>query len=207
MKLPLALSLIFLSVLPASAEDKAVEPTQPAPVEKCALGDGKDADPKVTVKYEEKTYAFCCADCLGKFNAAREASLYQRIGGKAAIGAAVDLFYKKVLADERINFFFDDVNMKKQHNQQKAFLAAALGGPEPWTGKDMRTAHKNLPDLNESHFNAVAENLQSTLMELKVPEKLVAEVMAVAGSVKDDVLNRPKPAGEAPASEAPAATE
>lgn len=177
--------------MPVSAKEKAEE-KKAAPAAICAVCDEK-ADPEVTVKYEKKEYAFCCAKCRDKFNAAREASLYQRIGGKAAINAAVDLFYVKVLADERINFFFDDVNMKKQHNKQKAFLSAAFGGPEPWTGKDMRAAHKNLPDLKEEHFNAVAENLQATLVELKVDEKLVAEVMAVAGSVKDDVLNRPKP--------------
>ena len=111
---------------------------------------------------------------------------------RAAISAAVDLFYKKVLADDHINHFFEDVNMKRQHNKQKQFLAAALGGPEPWTGKDMRKAHKDLADLDESHFNAVAGHLQATLVELKIDKDLIGKVMAVAGSVKDDVLNRPK---------------
>ena len=34
-------------------------------------------------------------------------SLYERIGGEAAVGAAVDLFYSKVLADQKISHFFD----------------------------------------------------------------------------------------------------
>jgi len=42
--------------------------------------------------------------------------------------------------------------------------------------------------LNESHFNAVAGHLQATLEELNVPADLIAEVMAIAGSTKDDVL-------------------
>ncbi len=205
MKTFFALLLLASFLLPVSAEDKAAE-KKAAPVPKCAVCE-EDADTAVTVVYEKKSYAFCCGKCRDKFNTAREASLYQQLGGKAAINAAVDIFYKKVLADERINYFFEDVNMKKQHNKQKAFLATALGGPEPWTGKDMRAAHKNLPDLKESHFNAVAENLQATLVELKVPEKLIGEVMTVVGSVRDDVLNRPKPAEEKPKAEAPAATE
>ena len=32
-------------------------------------------------------------------------TLYERIGGEKAIDAAVDLFYKKVMADNRINRF------------------------------------------------------------------------------------------------------
>lgn len=117
------------------------------------------------------------------------ATLYERIGGQPAIDAAVELFYKKVLADERVNHFFEDVNMKKQRAKQKAFLAAALGGPVPWKGKDMRKAHANL-DLRESDFNAIAEHLHATLAELKVDERLINEVMTVVGSVKDQVLNK-----------------
>ena len=116
-------------------------------------------------------------------------SLYQRIGGQPAIEAAVDLFYVKVLADERVNHFFTDVNMKKQHAKQKAFIAAALGGPVPYTGKDMRTAHKNL-DLKEADFNVIAGHLQNTLTELKVDAQVISDVMAVVGSTKNDVLGK-----------------
>ncbi len=117
-------------------------------------------------------------------------SIYARIGGQAAMDAAVDLFYKKVLADKRVNHFFEDVNMKRQIKRQKAFLSAAFGGPVPWKGKDMQKAHADL-DLNEKDFNVIAGHLQSTLKELKVDPKLIAEVMGVAGSTKDAVLNRP----------------
>ncbi len=117
-------------------------------------------------------------------------SIYARIGGQPAMDAAVDLFYKKVLADKRVNHFFEDVNMKRQIKRQKAFLSAAFGGPVPWKGKDMRKAHADL-DINEKDFNVIAGHLQTTLKELKVDAKLIAEVMAVAGSTKDAVLNRP----------------
>jgi len=119
------------------------------------------------------------------------ASIYHRIGGQAAIDAAVDLFYTKVLADERVNHFFEDVNMKRQHKRQKAFLGAALGGPLPYEGKDLRKAHAHL-DLTEKDFNVIAEHLQSTLKELKVDAGLIQEVMGVVGTTKDAVLNRSK---------------
>ena len=117
-------------------------------------------------------------------------SIYQRLGGQAAIDAAVDLFYKKVLADERVNHFFEDVNMKRQIKKQKAFLSAAFGGPVPYQGKSLRKAHANL-DLRESDFNAIAGHLQTTLKELKIDKGLIAEVMAVAASTKAAVLNHP----------------
>lgn len=154
---------------------------------------GKPVDPKITVVYEGRTYAFADEACRTKFNAAREASLYHRLGGQAAINAVVDAFYVKVLADARIKQHFADVDMEKQAKRQKAFLSAAFGSPVAWAGKDMRKAHMGL-NLTEADFNAVAENLLKTMEECKVPKPLIDEVMAIAGSVKNDVLNKPKDA-------------
>ncbi len=68
----------------------------------------------------------------------------------------------------------------------------AFGGPNNYSGADMRKAHKHLVGngLNDMHVDAVIENLNSTLRELGVPEKEVAEVAALADSVRNDVLNR-----------------
>ncbi|MBX2851207.1 MAG: group 1 truncated hemoglobin [Phycisphaeraceae bacterium] len=118
-------------------------------------------------------------------------SLYERIGGEAAVDAAVDKFYEKVLADDRIKDFFVAVDMDRQRAKQKNFLTYAFGGPVNYSGKSMRAAHAKLVEergLNHDHFVAVAENLQATLEDLGVPEDLIGEVMAIAGSTHDDVL-------------------
>ena len=175
--LSLALLCVISVVLPTTS--RAEQPAVSAAVAEvntiCPIS-GKPVDPKITVVYEGQTYAFADDACRTKFNEAREKSLYQKLGGKAAMDAAIDLFYKKVLADDRIKGFFADINMDKQRRKQNEFLSAAFGGPKPWTGKDLRTAHADLPGLNESHFNAVAENLQKTLGELKIPKDLIDQV-------------------------------
>jgi hemoglobin len=43
--------------------------------------------------------------------ATMSATLYERIGGEAAVNAAVELFYLKVLGDYRINRFFNNSDM------------------------------------------------------------------------------------------------
>jgi len=117
------------------------------------------------------------------------ASLYERIGGDAAVNAAVDVFYRKVLADDRISHYFDSVDMDRQRAKQKAFLTFAFGGPNAYSGKDMRSAHARM-NLSESDFNAVMENLGATLKELNVPDALIGEAAGIAMSVKNDVLNK-----------------
>ena len=137
-----------------------------AETKKCPVS-GKDADPNCKLKHEGITYTFCCGKCCSKYNKDIKASVYHRLGGRKAINAAVDAFYKRVLADEKVNHFFEDVNMKRQAKKQKAFLSAAFGSPVKYTGKDMRAAHKHL-DLTEADFGAIAGHLQATLKSLKV---------------------------------------
>ncbi|MBL8238462.1 MAG: group 1 truncated hemoglobin [Bryobacterales bacterium] len=117
-------------------------------------------------------------------------SLYEQIGGQPAVDAAVDIFYRKVLSDDRISHFFEGVDMDKQIGKQKAFLTMAFGGPHNYTGQDMRKGHAHLVarGLNGTHFDAVAENLSNTLTELGVAQNLIDQVMAIAGSTRNDVL-------------------
>lgn len=119
-------------------------------------------------------------------------TVFEKIGGEAAVNAAVDIFYRKVLADARINKFFEGVDMGKQAAKQKAFLTMALGGPHNYTGKDMRDGHAHLvkAGLNDSHFDAVMENLGATLQELNVPGDLIAQAAAIAESTRNDVLGK-----------------
>lgn len=119
-------------------------------------------------------------------------TLYERIGGEPAVNAAVDIFYRKVLTDNRINRFFDNVDMEKQAAKQKAFLTMAFGGPHNYTGADMRKGHAHLVKmgLDDTHFDAVVEDLGATLIELNVPQELIDEVVAICETTRDDVLGR-----------------
>lgn len=120
-------------------------------------------------------------------------SLYDQLGGEAAVNAAVDIFYRKVLSDHRINRFFDNTDIEKQAAKQKSFLTMAFGGPNNYNGADMRQAHAHLVQklgLDDSHFDAVMEHLSGTLVELSVPQNLIDQVAAIAESTRDDVLNR-----------------
>ena len=106
--------------------------------------------------------------------------------------AAVDLFYRKVLTDDRISSFFDGVDMDHQIAKQKGFLTMAFGGPHAYTGHSLREGHKGLlqKGLNDSHVDAVLELLAESLRELGVQEPLIQRVAALAESTRNDVLNR-----------------
>lgn len=119
-------------------------------------------------------------------------TLYERLGGEPAFTTAVDQFYRRMLADERVASFFEDVDMEGQIAKQKAFLTYVTGGPANYTGKDMREGHKEMvaKGLNDSHVDVVIEHLGGVLTDLGAKAEDVAEVAALANSVRDDVLNR-----------------
>lgn len=114
-------------------------------------------------------------------------TLFNRIGGMPAVEAAVEIFYGKVIRDERISHFFAHIDMERQAGKLRGFLAYALGAPISYTGKSMRDAHHHMR-LTDAHFEAVAEQLVNTLQDLQVPESLIAEVVALVAGTRNDIV-------------------
>lgn len=122
-------------------------------------------------------------------------TLFEKLGGAEAVDLAVDKFYERVLADDRVKHFFVNTDMAKQRDHQKAFLTYAFGGSGQYNGLHMREAHKEIvanQGLAGEHFDAIAEDLLATLEEMGISEELRAEVAAVAAAPqhKRDVLNQ-----------------
>eukprot|EP00775_Hariotina_reticulata_P011808 gene11808-11952_t len=119
----------------------------------------------------------------------KRAPLIERLGGPEAVRAAVDIFYQKVLADDRVSDYFKNTDMNKQRAHQAAFMAYAFGGANAYTGKDLAEAHRHLqPHLNDAHFAAIAENFVATLKELGVAQEDIDDAVAVVASTKPQVL-------------------
>lgn len=118
--------------------------------------------------------------------------LYTRLGGHAAVNAAVEIFYRKVIRDPRINMFFSGVDMHQQIEKQKGFLTFAFGGVAHYSGQDLRVAHEPLVQrgLNSAHFDIVIQHLRSTLQELDVEKSLVDEALKIVEHTRHEVLGR-----------------
>jgi len=124
-------------------------------------------------------------------DAPQQEALYQRIGGSVAVEAAVELFYEKVMADESLVPFFEGIDMRRQHKMLNDFMSMALGGPNSYSGRTLRAAHKRLVNekgLGNEHFDAVAGHLVATLKQLKVPADIIDEAVSIVGGTRDDVL-------------------
>ena len=115
-------------------------------------------------------------------------SLYEKIGGKPAVMALVEEFYQRVLEDELLFPFFEDVNLGHLMKMQVDFFSQALGGPQEYKGRDMKSVHEPMR-LQPKHFGRVAGHLVQSLEVLQVPQDVTASVMRIAGSLAPEIIS------------------
>jgi hemoglobin len=114
-------------------------------------------------------------------------SIYDAIGGAPAVTAAVDDFYVRVLADPKLAPFFVDVDIRKLKSHQRGFIAAAIGGPEIFAGRDMATAHAGLA-ITDTDFDAVVTHLVATLTGLGVPAETIGQIGAALAPLRTQIV-------------------
>ncbi|MDX1411828.1 MAG: group 1 truncated hemoglobin [Nitrospirales bacterium] len=117
-------------------------------------------------------------------------SLYNRLGGKPAIGKVIDEFVSNVAKDERINGRFATTDIPRFKGHMVDQVCAATGGPCTYTGRDMVTTHRGMR-ISNAEFSAVVEDLVTALNTLKVPEAEQQELLSLLGSMKPDIVEIP----------------
>jgi hemoglobin len=119
-------------------------------------------------------------------------ALYDELGGEAAIDAALDRFYPKILADPLMSPYFKNVDMVHLKSMAQAFLTMAFGGPNAYTGPGLRAIHAGprKQGINDESFDRFMFHFGTTLQELGVPADKLAQVAAIAEGARADVLGR-----------------
>ena len=114
-------------------------------------------------------------------------TIYDRIGGKDAVAATVDALYARILADPLLAPWFAGTDMRRQTAHMRAFVAAALGGPAIYAGRDMAAAHRGL-GITDAAFDAVVGHLVAALGGLGVPGEVIGEIGAALAPLREQVV-------------------
>ena len=121
--------------------------------------------------------------------AEEKASLYDRLGGKGAITAVVDVFADRLVADPQVGGRFASADLKRFKMLNTELVCMATGGPCQYPGQDMKKAHNGMR-ISEKEFNIVAGHLKATLRKFKVPRQEQKELMGIIGSLQKDIVER-----------------
>lgn len=118
--------------------------------------------------------------------------LYETIGGRQTVQAAIASFYRRVLRDETLNHFFAATDMSRLRSGQSMFLSMLVGGKVVYTGKDMSAAHAHAraKGLTDEHFDRFLRHFRDALEEVGVKPDNTAEIIRLLEAKRDTVLGR-----------------
>ena len=136
--------------------------------------------------------AVLMAGCSGSMDSGKtmaQPSLYERLGGKPAITAVVDDFVGNVANDTRINKRFANADIPRLKSRLVDQVCEATGGPCKYTGASMRDAHTGMK-ITDAEFNALVEDLVTSLDKFKVPAREKNELLGALGGMKGDIVGR-----------------
>lgn len=126
-----------------------------------------------------------------------ELTLYDRLGGGAAIYAITDNFIDRLLSDPRVNFAReghahtwsatpDSVGRLKLYWAQ--FIDMLADGPQVYEGHNMLDVHHGM-DVSESEWVALLQDLKLTLDHFRVPPDQQKELLTRVAATHDTVVN------------------
>jgi hemoglobin len=116
-------------------------------------------------------------------------AVFKAFHGQAGVDRISDMLVDRAAADPRISDIFkaqDLPHLKKMLAEQFCYL---LDGPCQYTGKDMKTAHKDM-GLQMSDFNALVEDLQFAMDKEGVPFRAQNKLLAKLAPMERVVVVR-----------------
>jgi hemoglobin len=114
-------------------------------------------------------------------------SVYEVIGGRAALAATVDGFFERLLADPALCPFFPGGVPAVHRAYIVTIIGEALGGRERYQGPDIALAHRGL-GASDALFGRAAAHLDATLEGLGVPRHLTDHIVGIVAGLRPAVV-------------------
>jgi hemoglobin len=91
-------------------------------------------------------------------------TVFERYGGFAQVSKVVLDFYDRLLDDDDLGPFFEQIDMGRIVDHQTKFIATVLGGPASYTDEQIRQMHRHLA-IGPEHFDRLKIVLAETLAD------------------------------------------
>jgi predicted pyridoxine 5'-phosphate oxidase superfamily flavin-nucleotide-binding protein/truncated hemoglobin YjbI len=118
---------------------------------------------------------------LSDFFALQDIPLYQRIGGELAMKAIAEAVTRKLLLDDTLRSFLDEINLQTLLDKQRHFLKTVFGayGVEQELPENLREFYRQqtYARMNDVLMDVALVHLNKTLVELDVPEHEITKLM------------------------------
>lgn len=114
-------------------------------------------------------------------------TLFERLGGAAALADIVGRLYERTSSDEELAPYFHTTNMVDQRRKLAEMIGEALGGPSADWLLGLHEAHRGR-GVTHRHFSLLAAHLMDILEELQVDPDEADVVMNWFAQGRDAVV-------------------
>ncbi|MEQ1737037.1 MAG: group 1 truncated hemoglobin [Rhodoglobus sp.] len=114
-------------------------------------------------------------------------SLFDEVGGDEGVARLVDALVDGVVDDPDFASWFAGVDLDRLKSHQRSFLTVALGGPEEYTGRSIRSAHSGMAITPEAFVSFLA-HVERALAGAGAGENLIREVTRHISSMRAAVV-------------------
>lgn len=116
------------------------------------------------------------------------ATLYERLGGAEGIHEMVDLVISAHLENPVVKERFEAVeDLDHAKKMASEFFGAGSGGPEPYTGKDMRSAHEGM-NITEGEYAAVVDDIMRVADKRGLDDETKNDILGIVNSLKPEIV-------------------
>jgi hemoglobin len=129
------------------------------------------------------------ASCPPKLegDAGMEDSIYKKYGGFSKVSRVVLAFYDRILDDDLIGPYFDDIDMNRIVDHQTKFISSLLGGPASYTDDQIRKMHSHLK-IGPEEFEALVVILREVLAEHGFEDEDIETIVLAFGGRRNLVV-------------------
>ena len=114
-------------------------------------------------------------------------SLYERLGGHDGIRKISEDVWVEHTSNPAVKARYAESDGEEITRLVTEFVCWGTGGPEAYSGKDMKEAHRTM-NISEREFLAVIEDVSNALKKNDVGLQETNEVLGLLFSLKDEVL-------------------
>lgn len=101
---------------------------------------------------------------LGPGEERMEKSLFEKYGGFSVVSKIVLDLYDRLLDDDDVGPFFDEIDMARIVDHQTKFVSSLMGGPASYSDEQIRRMHAHL-EIHQLHFDKLQSLLRATLAD------------------------------------------
>ncbi len=119
-----------------------------------------------------------------------EKSLFNKYGGFSTVSKIVLTLYDRLLEDDDVGPFFDDVDLSRLIDHQTKFVSSLMGGPASFSDDHIERAHRGM-QIEDHQFDRLKEIVTEVLTDFEVEAPDIETIVGAFEARREILIEKP----------------